>query len=230
MTKNVLVVAEGRTEETFINTVLAPALQARDIHLTPMLIITKKTAHRTAAELELPGSRFKGGIGTYQMVRRDVLNVLRAPHFVAVTTMFDYYRLPHDFPGQSDLTGLSNSYHRVSRLEQAFQADIAHSRFRPFLVLHEFEALLFSDPQQIATAIQRHPSIGDRFRAVRNQFNSPEEIDDGPDTHPAARILAQARGYKKTLHGPIIAKRIGLETIRNECPHFAEWLTWLESF
>lgn len=229
MSKQVLVVAEGRTEETFINQVLAPALEARDIYLRAMLVTTKKTGHRSAAELELPGRHFKGGILKYQMVRSDVVNVLRGPHLAAVTTMIDYYRLPLDFPGQAELKGLHTCYERVGRLEHAFQADINNSRFRPFLVLHEFEALLFADPPKIATAIQGQRSIGDRLEAVRNQFKSPEEINDGVDTHPAARILAQAKGYKKALHGPIIASRIGLETIRRECPHFGQWLMWLES-
>ena len=49
MSKQVLVVAEGRTEETFINQVLAPALEGRDLYLRAMLVTTKKTGHRSAA-------------------------------------------------------------------------------------------------------------------------------------------------------------------------------------
>jgi hypothetical protein len=36
--------------------------------------------------------------------------------------------------------------------------------------------------------------------------------------------------YKKTLHGPTTAARIGLEQIRKECPHFNDWIKKLEKF
>ncbi|MGA1865730.1 MAG: DUF4276 family protein [bacterium] len=35
--------------------------------------------------------------------------------------------------------------------------------------------------------------------------------------------------YTKGFHGALIAQRIGLKTIRNECPHFDEWVTMLEN-
>jgi hypothetical protein len=229
MSKQVRVVVEGQTEETFVNNVLAPALQPRDIYLKATLVATKQLKNRSSEERGMPGRRFKGGVSKYQVVRRDVINALRGSHLAAVTTMIDYYRLPQDFPGQSTLHGANNCYERVRRLEEAFRDDIANLRFRPFFVLHEFEALLFSNPDEIASAIARHHSLSGQLRAARNQFNSPEEIDEGPDSHPAARILVVAPGYSKRLHGPIIAGRIGLEVIRRECPHFAEWFNWLES-
>ena len=35
--------------------------------------------------------------------------------------------------------------------------------------------------------------------------------------------------YRKALHGPIAAGRIGLERIRTECPHFGDWLQRMET-
>lgn len=229
MSKQVRVVVEGQTEETFVNVVLAPTLQLRDIYLQATLVTTKQLKSRSPGERRMPGRRFKGGVSKYQVVKRDVINALRGSHFVAVTTMIDYYRLPQDFPGQSTLRGTNNCYERVKRLEAAFGNDIDDLRFRPFLVLHEFEALLFADPDKIASAVEGQHSLSRRLWSARNRFHSPEEIDEGPDSHPAARILAVAPNYNKRLHGPIIAGRIGLEIIRRECPHFAEWFNWLES-
>ena len=48
------------------------------------------------------------------------------------------------------------------------------------------------------------------------------------DTHPAARILQYLPGYRKALHGPLIASRIGLAALRQRCPHFAAWIDRLE--
>ena len=55
---------------------------------------------------------------------------------------------------------------------------------------------------------------------------SPEHINDGIDTHPSARLQALP-GYKKPVHGVLLAKRIGLGLIRAECRHFDGWLAKL---
>ena len=48
-----------------------------------------------------------------------------------VTTMFDYYKLPKDFPGKGNLlTG--TCYERVDILEKAFTEDINHRNFFPY--------------------------------------------------------------------------------------------------
>jgi hypothetical protein len=56
----------------------------------------------------------------------------------------------------------------------------------------------------------------------------PEEINDGCQTHPSARILQHLPGYEKRLHGPRVVNYTGLKTIRQQCTHFNEWLTKLE--
>jgi hypothetical protein len=57
----------------------------------------------------------------------------------------------------------------------------------------------------------------------------PEEIDEGPNTHPAARIRRHFPGYRKTLHGPLVSERIGLDVIRRKCLHFDGWLRRIEA-
>jgi len=106
--------------------------------------------------------------------------------------------------------------------------DIGHSRFLPFLTLHEFESLLFSSPAHIAEALPGGSSLKPRFLAIRDQFHTPEEINDRPTTAPHKRIETIHPGYKKASYGSAIASRIGLEAIRNECPHFSSWLIKLE--
>jgi hypothetical protein len=66
------------------------------------------------------------------------------------------------------------------------------------------------------------------FQAIRGQFQNPEEINDSPITAPSKRIIDLHSGYEKPLFGTLAALEIGLETIRNECPHFAAWITQLE--
>jgi len=68
-----------------------------------------------------------------------------------------------------------------------------------------------------------------KLERIKRSFANPEEINDNPETAPSKRILKIFSGYQKVLHGPTIAKRIGIENIRTECPHFHEWLDWLEN-
>lgn len=93
--------------------------------------------------------------------------------------------------------------------------------------------MLFVSPEIIATAAEEKGSRREKAKrslaAVRAAFNSPEEIDDGPDTTPSKRIVSKVPGYRKPLHGPLITQRIGLGAIRAECGHFRKWLDWLES-
>ncbi len=215
--KRVLILCEGQTEETFVTRVLAPYLQPFHLCAIPKILVTKKVKS---------GQEFKGGITSYEQVRRDVQKLLRDTNAVCVTTMLDYYGLPEDFPGRSALLG-TTPHQRVAHLEKSFAHDIAHRRFLPFLMLHEFEALLFADPSV----------LGDIFmvRAVESQlgslsgFSNPEEINDGPETHPSARLRRALPAYRKPLHGPLAVGRIGLPKLRATCPHLNEWLIKMES-
>ena len=57
------------------------------------------------------------------------------------------------------------------------------------------------------------------MHAIRDQFATPEEIDDSPVTAP----------YEKPLLGVLAMLEIGLARIRAECLHFDGWLTRLEA-
>ena len=124
---------------------------------------------------------------------------------------------------------------RAKAVEDALSADIESAtgsrfdrhRFIPFVMMHEFEALLFSDCNQFAIAIDR-PELATVFQRVRDAFPSPEAIDDSPITAPSKQIEALVPGYEKPLLGALAALEIGLETMRAECPHFDCWVSRLE--
>ncbi len=64
---------------------------------------------------------------------------------------------------------------------------------------------------------------------IRQQFASPEEISSGSQTAPSKRIGNLCRGYPKMRHGTLGASRIGLPSIRVECPLFAAWMSQLKA-
>lgn len=102
-------------------------------------------------------------------------------------------------------------------------------RFFPYVVMHEFEGLLFSNPKAFCDGIAR-PDLVSHFQNIRDQFGSPEEINDSPDTAPSKRIIAAVPGYQKPLYGTLAALEIGLADMRGACPLFNSWVTKLEAW
>lgn len=207
-------VVEGRTEQVFVTDVLAPHLADRGIWVYPRLI-------------GRPGH--KGGNLNYDRVQRDIGLLLRQikAHEARFSTMFDLYRLATNFPGHP--TGITDPVSRVSALEDAFEADIDDPRFFPYLQLHEFEALLFTDVEPLGEHYG-DPSAA-KALAADTAGIEPERIDDGPETSPARRITRRFPRYArdKATVGPLCAHDIGLDRLRAACPHFAAWLTRLEA-
>jgi hypothetical protein len=167
-------------------------------------------------------------------VRSDVTTQLKSDRDAYCTTMLDYYGLGTGFP---PISASGTNIDRVTALEAAVKADIVNSvddafrpglRFIPYLVLHEYEGLLFSDPPTFASGIGQ-PSLAPRFQAIRNSFNTPEDINDNPNTAPSKRVLTAHAGYNKVVDGVLAAKKIGLIQIRTQCPHFDAWICSLEN-
>lgn len=213
----VLILVEGQAEETFVRDVLAPHLAGRGVYPIAKLATTKRVKS---------GPDFKGGIVSYGKFKNDVLRLLGDTSAALVTTMVDFYGLPTDFPGRRSMPA-SSCYDQVAYLEQEICKDIGHPRFLPYLALHEFESMLFVEPAKIDGAFPE-TNKGGELAAIKEQFGSPEEIDDNPRTAPSKRIEAIFPGYQKPLYGPLIILEIGIEQIRKECPHFNNWLVELE--
>ena len=104
--------------------------------------------------------------------------------------MFDLYKLPTDFPGFAQVNNFGDPYQKVMRLEESLAADIADPRFVPYIQLHEFEGLLFSDVQALDAILkgQHNRSLLTRLQQIRAQFKTPEEINDGETTAPSKRL------------------------------------------
>jgi len=91
--------------------------------------------------------------------------------------------------------------------------------------MHEFEALLFSDP----SAISEKAGIPlDEVSAILNQYSSPEDINDDPGKAPSKRLLKLKKDYRKVAMGKTISESIGIPKIRKKCIHFHSWLNQIE--
>lgn len=216
----VCVVVEGQTEESFIKEVLAPTLWSREIYLLPTL-------------LGVPGH--KGGRANYARLKKDLLIQLKQDRSVYCSTMLDFYGLGKDFPGMPVPGNLQNS-EKALCIESAIKTEIIREfpdlrpdlRLLPYLQLHEYEGLLFSDPSAFAESIkQQH--LRAQFEAIRNAFATPEHINDNANTAPSKRVIGLYPTYHKVSDGTLAAQTVGIDRMRRECPHFRAWLEQLEA-
>lgn len=113
------------------------------------------------------------------------------------------------------------------RTDIATEGSSLARRFIPYVAMHEFEALLFSDCATFGRSIDREDIVSD-LEGIRRAFANPEEIDGSPMGAPSKRIMHLVDGYSKPVDGNLAALNIGVETMRRECPHFAQWLDALE--
>jgi hypothetical protein len=223
-----LVHVEGETEETFVNEMLSRHLVFR--------------GYGSVGARLLGNSRLRlrrGGIRSWSSVKKDIVSHLKEDQHCIATTMLDYYGMPKSsdraWPGRAEATSLPVAEKATcveDALSEAISSDMGSSfnanRFVPYVVMHEFEGLLFSDCSAFARGVGR-PDLEPSFQAIRDQFATPEDINDSPITAPSKRVETLVPGYEKPLLGTLAALEIGLETIRSACPHFHGWLSKLEA-
>lgn len=216
--KRVCIVCEGQTEETFVRDVLAPAFYHLGLNLIPEMVETSPD--------------HKGGALKYDRVKRHLRNTLRQSSAPVVTTLFDLYRLDSDFPSFAASQAQPDLSRRLNVLKQALHADVVAEagcqpeRFIPYIQPYEFEALLFSDVPTLTRIEPGWQSATAALAAARAVAESPEHINDRPETKPAAHLERELNNpsYRKRRHGPIAAQKIGLAKIEAECAFFAAWL------
>lgn len=219
-----VVIVEGETEQTFVRDQLAGHLALCNVATWPVL----------------PGRRRnRGGVKKWEVARQDIARTLKEGRYC--TTMMDFYGMPDDWPGRSDAIALPWN-ERADHVEAQLLEDIVGAmgrRFKrecfiPYVQLHEFEALAFADVSHLTSVVAplsrtAAETLEQTFSSILDEAGHPEAIDDGWDTCPSRRIADVVSAYKKRVHGPIITGRIGIETLRERCDHFASWLERLES-
>ena len=210
------VLVEGQTEEAFVRELLVPHYARVGRFLTPIIVSTS------------PG--YKGGVVSYAKVKPQIVRLCRQDPDAFVTTMFDLYALPGDFPGKAAPIYPANAtgHQKAQYLEAQLTQDISQTNFLANLMVYEYEALLYTRPSVFAQWTDDASVITTLCAAVTNA-GSPENVNDSPATAPSKRILAAMPSYQKTFHGPLIACDIGLDAMRQACPHFHAWLLAFEA-
>ncbi len=210
-----IIVCEGPTEQEFCKNVLAPELFRQGIFVDTPLI-----------------KQSGGGILSWHALKRQIEGHLHEAD-AYVTMLIDYYGIKdsHKFPMWEDSKEISDKAKRIHFLCTAMLRDISkdlQQRFIPYIQLHEFEGLLYSDISKFKNWFDDKSMDFKILEAARKSFDNPELINNGPKTAPSKRLIAAIPSYDKVLIGNCIAMDIGIDTIRKECPIFNEWMSRLE--
>ena len=210
MTKRLALCVEGRTEKEFVDHVLSPHLQQFSIYATATIVVTKFVAD---------GANHTGGAVNLDRVVKDVRRLTSS--FDHVSTLFDFYGFKGRIAGES-----------ADALEARIGAAVNRPNFMPYVQRYEFEALLFARPE--AAEALFGADVRRAIAAVAERYDSPEDINDAPDTAPSHRLDALFLAYRnekfrKADAGPLLALDVGLDAMRARCPRFNAWLARLEA-
>ena len=204
---------EGPTEEEFVKLVLAEHLRAKGVEPQPVLI----------------GKHGKGDNGGNVTVNRLTSDMAKLYwSFDAVTSLVDFY----GFRDKADRSVECLERHLLEEVRDRIhrRREWDETKVLPYVQRHEFEGLLFSDVSAFPSVMDIPEECVLWLRRIRSQFSTPEDINDEPETAPSKRIEGTISMYRKRLHGPLIARTMGLDAIREECPRFNRWVERLESW
>ncbi len=221
--KRVIIVVEGSTEEKFVRQVLSPHFIQLGIYLDAQQWITNRKLGTT------------GGGESFNLIENHIQRLMsryRYDREIFISIMIDLY----EFPKQGntiyddEVSKITNSYDKVLLLQKKMAARFNYKNFIPYVQLHEYETLLFSETDMLKGFYTDKLKEIDRLK-IEIEGKNPEEINETPDGAPSKRIIKYLPAYKKqkTTAGVITSENIGLPKIREKCPHFNDWLTRLEA-
>lgn len=213
--KRLIIICEGPTEQEFCMEVLGGELAKRDVYVEAPLI---KHSH--------------GGIVPWATIKRQILKHLQEKD-AYVSMLVDYYGIKEQFgfPGWDESLRIIDKTERLHFLLEKMEEDLPETlryRFIPYIQMHEFEGLLFSDVHAFLNSFEENEIKIEDLQAAADAFESPEMINNSPETAPSKRLIDAIPDYDKIVFGNCVAMDIGLEKIREKCPLFNEWVEKLE--
>ncbi len=213
----IIILVEGKTEKFFIKQIMAPYLAEKNIFAIPTI-------------LSKPGE--KGGDVRFARAKKDIELHLKQRQDTYITTLIDYYGVK-EWPGYEE-SKKSIDFRQKSKVfcdctlekvSNLFEEHNVKRRFIPYVSMYEFEALLFSDIEILASNLNiQRQKIEDSIQELL-----PEQINDNKETAPSKRLKSFSENYTKISCGLDIAKNIGIQKMRDKCVLFNEWLSRLEN-
>ncbi|MEZ4773017.1 MAG: DUF4276 family protein [Bacteroidia bacterium] len=223
--KRIYVIVEGLSEMEFVKRVMEPYFTAKRIIISG-----------------IPMKKSGGGSGFSNLdhFKNNVTPLLFESDQPVITTMIDLYKFPvqsgnpHEERLLKHYDKVSNINEKLAGLEKVLSAVVdkikPYPEFLPYIQKHEFEALLFSDPDVFNI---EDPNIVSDIAAILIDNPNPEDINTTFDGHPARRLetifAKHKKKYVKGADAVDFAEIAGIEKIMEKCPRFKTWILDLVS-
>ena len=191
---------EGDTEVRFIKEVVAPQYIERNCYFTSIDLEGNVSVDRLASNMSNLGHDFD-----------------------AVTSLVDFY----GFKRKGNRSAVELEKEVQDRLAKRLGERFDSRYVFPYVQVHEFEGLLFSDVRPFGRMFGDKGLVGE-LQAMRDEFEFPEDINDSEHTAPSKRLEQAIPGYRKNLYGARLAAAMGLACIRAQCPRFDGWMTHID--
>lgn len=217
------IIAEGQTEEKFINSLLVPYLAKFDVFVDVHCITNNYDRKHN--------KYYRGGLLDYSKLKKDLLLWIKQEENNPncwITTMVDLYAFPTtNSPYNEKIQSISNKYTKIEQLEKEFYNDLGFDRFIPYIQLHEFETFIFCNLNLLSELFISKKREIIQLRNSVSTIDNPELIDEGRESAPSKRIIKFIAEYEeqKATAGPLICEEIGIDNLRNKCKHFNYWIT-----
>lgn len=210
MNKTLVFIVEGDSEVSFINKKIIPYIYSFSLSTGWLLYPHKVTTNRKL--------NIKGGIPGYQYLKNEI-DRLKAQNEPLITTFFDFFRIPTDFPGYS----IENK--SVESIESAIKEEVNYEGLIPYIQKYEFETILFSNPEAFDIVLDNESQMN-QIKDIADKYPDIETINGGPETAPSKR-LAHIFDYDKVTDSELILENISIEQIQAKCARFSCWLEYL---
>ncbi|MBQ2258337.1 MAG: DUF4276 family protein [Lachnospiraceae bacterium] len=204
--KYIMILCEGETEDLFVRNILSPYLQMKNVYTDTVIL---------------------GGVSRYAGIKKDLEKLGKSRKYDLLTTMLDYYKLPQDVPGVKtckEVEPCRIAEHIEKSIHEDLKEKMLAGQFLPYIQMHEFESLLFSDVDCFEKCNGIKPKMIAELKSEVGEFETPEHVNNSEQTAPSKRIKRIFGSYQKTIDGISVAQAIGIETMMKRCSHFARWI------
>lgn len=216
--KALIILVEGETEQEFVNRILLPYLVKKGLNteIRPIMIEKSGGGH---------------GYSNIQHLLNTIRPVLNRPDEPVISTLIDHYGINSErkLPGYTSIT-TTDTEERIQQMEMILQTEIQRIKpyrfFLPYIQRHEFETMLFSDPE-VGFELEDEKIKADVLELC-GQFGSIEDINCTPQGAPSKRISAiyanHNQKYNKVSDAVDIIELTTIEAVLEQCPRFQNWV------